>query len=159
VLDDVLIPMRIAAMGHRVVFEPRAIAWDRSSQKPDEERRRKVRTLAGNYQLVQLDPWLLLPWRNPLWWRFVSHKLLRLMAPWLLVSLSFTSAVLASSHMIGALMLVLLIGGAMLAVLGRLLPTFGRMLPVRLIIAFCYLNLFAAQGLIAFARNRSLHLW
>jgi cellulose synthase/poly-beta-1,6-N-acetylglucosamine synthase-like glycosyltransferase len=159
VLDDVLIPMRIAATGRRVVFEPQALAWDRPSQHPADERRRKIRTLAGNYQLVQLDPWLLLPWRNPLWWRFVSHKLLRLMAPWLLVLLTLASAVLAPRHAIYALTLILLVGGATLAVLGRWLPTLGRVLPVRLAVAFCYLNLFAAQALIAFARNRRLHLW
>jgi hypothetical protein len=30
---------------------------------------------------------------------------------------------------------------------------------VRLVVAFWYLHLFAAQALIAFARNRRLHLW
>ena len=59
VLDDVLIPMRVAAAGQRVVFDPRALAWDQPSQQPAEERKRKIRTLAGNYQLVQLAPWLL----------------------------------------------------------------------------------------------------
>jgi hypothetical protein len=35
----------------------------------------------------------------------------------------------------------------------------GGRLPIRLLTAFCYLNLFAAQALLAFARNRRLHLW
>jgi cellulose synthase/poly-beta-1,6-N-acetylglucosamine synthase-like glycosyltransferase len=159
VLDDVLIPMRVAAAGWRVVFEPRALAWDQPSQQPAEERRRKIRTLAGNYQLIQLAPWLLLPGSNPLWFRFVSHKLLRLLAPWLLLLLALSTTVLATRHAIYALLLLALLAGAALVVLGRWLPVAGRWLPVRLAVAFYYLNLFAAQALIAFTRNRGLHLW
>ncbi|MEO6925808.1 MAG: glycosyltransferase family 2 protein [Rhodanobacter sp.] len=159
VLDDVLIPMRVAAKGRRVVFEPRALVWDRASQRPVEERRRKIRTLAGNFQLIQLAPWLLSPWRNPLWFRFVSHKLLRLLAPWLIVLLIIAAAALARHHYIYALALLACVTCGGLGVLGRLLPASARIMPVRMATAFCYLNLFAAQALVAFARNRRLHLW
>jgi cellulose synthase/poly-beta-1,6-N-acetylglucosamine synthase-like glycosyltransferase len=159
VLDDVLIPMRVAATGRRVVFEPRALAWDKPSQRPAEEQKRKIRTLAGNYQLIQLAPWLLSPWRNPLWFRFVSHKLLRLLAPWLLVLLGLTTAVLATRHPVYSLLLLGLLVGAAMVVTERFRPQAGRWLPIRLAVAFFYLNLFAAQALIAFARNRGLHLW
>lgn len=159
VLDDVLIPMRIARAGSRVVFEPRAVAWDRTSQQPAEERRRKIRTLAGNYQLVQLAPWLLLPWCNPLWFRFVSHKLLRLLAPWLLLLMALAAAALAPRHVGYALILAALLAGMALVMLGRLLPALSRWWPVRLAVTFFYLNLFAAQALVAFVHNRRLHLW
>ncbi|HTM27757.1 MAG TPA: glycosyltransferase family 2 protein [Rhodanobacter sp.] len=159
VLDDVLIPMQVAAAGCRVVFEPRAQAWDQPSQHPSEERRRKIRTLAGNYQLVQLAPWLLWPWSNPLWFRFVSHKLLRLLAPWLWLLLTLSVATLATRHAFYVLVLLALFAGAALVLVGLLLPMAGRWPPVRLAVAFYYLNLFAAQALIAFTRNRGLHLW
>lgn len=159
VLDDVLVPMRVAATGRRVVFEPRAIAWDQPSQLPDQERKRKIRTLAGNYQLIQLAPWLIDPWRNPLWFRFVSHKLLRLMAPWMLLLFALSTAALATRHAPYLWLLMLMLAGASLVVVGRLLPRLSRWLPVRLAVAFYYLNLFAAQALIAFTRNRGLHLW
>lgn len=51
---------------------------------------RKVRTLYGNYQLLQLAPWLLSS-RNPLRFEFVSHKLLRLAVPIALAALLLTS--------------------------------------------------------------------
>lgn len=159
VLDDVLVPMQVAAIGQRVVYEPAAVAWDSSSQQPQEEQRRKIRTLAGNYQLVQLAPWLLLPWRNPLWFRFVSHKLLRLLAPWLLLALAISAALLATHHTLFAATALGLLAALAAVVAGRLLPALGGFLPVRLLTAFCYLNLFAAQALLAFARNRRLHLW
>jgi len=159
VLDDVLVPMRVAATGRRVVLEPRAIAWDQPSQHPEQERKRKIRTLAGNYQLIQLAPWLADPWRNPLWFRFVSHKLLRLMAPWLLLLFGISTAVLATRHWPYLWLFMALLAGVLLVVAGKLLPRLSRWLPVRLAVAFYYLNLFAAQALIAFTRNRGLHLW
>ncbi|MEO7068155.1 MAG: glycosyltransferase family 2 protein [Rhodanobacter sp.] len=159
VLDDVLVPMRVRAAGLRVVFEPLALAWDRPSRHSTQEQKRKIRTLAGNYQLIQLAPWLLSPAGNPLWFRFVSHKLLRLLAPWLLLSLTFCSAVLASHHVVYGATLSLLVLSAVLVGVGKLIPALGAWMPVRLLGAFFYLNLFAAQALVAFARNRRLHLW
>src|SRR5690606_33314040 len=46
---------------------------------------RKRRTIAGCAQLVINQPRWLLPWRNPVWWEFISHKLLRLVSPLLLI--------------------------------------------------------------------------
>ncbi|KJV30435.1 glycosyltransferase family 2 protein [Luteibacter yeojuensis] len=159
VLDDVLVPMRVAAQGKRVVFEPRAMAWDEPSQEPEAERRRKIRTLAGNFQLVQLAPWLLVPWRNPLWFRFVSHKLLRLVAPWLIVALTLATGYLFNHHPMYALAFCGLAAAALLVGVARMRPGVGTWLPARIVVAFFYLNLFAAQALLAFARNRRLHLW
>jgi biofilm PGA synthesis N-glycosyltransferase PgaC len=79
-LDDVYVPMHVARSGYRVIFEPRSKAWDVPVAAAAVEFRRKVRTLMGNYQLLQLSPWLLGA-GNPLWFEFVSHKLLRLAAP------------------------------------------------------------------------------
>jgi len=85
ILDDVFIPMNVARQGSRVVFDSRAIAWDLPSLGVRREFARKVRTLGGNYQLVQIAPWLLTS-SNPLRFEFVSHKLLRLVAPFALVA-------------------------------------------------------------------------
>ncbi len=95
ILDDVVIPLRIANSGYRVLFEPRARAYDRLFEEPDREFRRKVRTLAGNYQLVALDPGLLDPRRNRLFWPLISHKLTRLMVPWCLAAMLVASTALA----------------------------------------------------------------
>ena len=50
-LDDVLIPMRIVSRGYRVVFEPEARAYDVPASSPRQEFVRKVRTIAGTFQL------------------------------------------------------------------------------------------------------------
>jgi poly-beta-1,6-N-acetyl-D-glucosamine synthase len=97
VLDDVLIPLRIARRGYRTLFAPAARAHDRAAASAGEEFRRKVRTIAGNFQLLARNPWLLDPGRNRLWFQTVSHKGLRLLTPGLLVSAFAANVSLAES--------------------------------------------------------------
>jgi hypothetical protein len=59
--------------------------------------RRKVRTLAGNFQLLRLEPRLLVPVVNPVWLQFMSHKVGRLLVPYALISLLVASASLADT--------------------------------------------------------------
>jgi hypothetical protein len=91
ILDDLLLPLSVARRGARVVFDNRARAWDSPNLGADREFRRKVRTLTGNYQLLQIAPWVL-SGANPLRFRFFSHKLLRLAVPFALATLLVASA-------------------------------------------------------------------
>jgi len=86
-LDDVLTPLRIVLKGKRTVFDADAKAHDAVACCPLAEYGRKVRTLAGNYQLLKQLPESLAPWRNPIFVQFVSHKVGRLLVPWALIAL------------------------------------------------------------------------
>jgi poly-beta-1,6-N-acetyl-D-glucosamine synthase len=97
ILDDVLAPMRAVLAGWRVVFEPRARAFDVTAPDVVAESRRKTRTLAGNYQVLALEPSLLVPGRNRVWLQYVSHKLGRLAVPWALLVLLVAGMTLAVS--------------------------------------------------------------
>lgn len=90
-LDDVFVPMNVVRQHKRVIFEPRARAWETIYFGVDREFQRKVRTLAGNYQLLQLSPWILFG-LHAAWFEFVSHKLLRLLVPFALIALLVASA-------------------------------------------------------------------
>jgi cellulose synthase/poly-beta-1,6-N-acetylglucosamine synthase-like glycosyltransferase len=98
ILDDVLTPMRVVMAGFRVVFHERAQAFDRAPADADGEARRKVRTLAGNFQILRLEPRLLAPWRNPVWFQYVSHKIGRLLVPYALLAAFGSSLALAPQH-------------------------------------------------------------
>ncbi len=93
ILDDVFIPMNVARKGLRVGFDPRARAWDTPDLGREREFRRKVRTLTGNYQLLQIAPWLLRR-ENPLRFEFISHKLTRLVVPFALMAALVASGLL-----------------------------------------------------------------
>lgn len=94
ILDDVYLPMEVVRQGKRAIFDLRARAWDSPNLGAEREFSRKVRTLSGNYQLVQLAPWLLSS-RNPIRFEFVSHKLLRLAVPFGLAAFLLASIILS----------------------------------------------------------------
>jgi len=106
ILDDVYIPMHVVRRGARVIFDPRARAWDSPDQGTAREFTRKVRTLSGNYQLLQLAPWLLTS-ANPLRFQFVSHKLLRLAVPFALLATLLASFLTPGLFYRGAVILQL----------------------------------------------------
>ena len=94
ILDDMWIPLRLRLMRRRLLWAEDAVARDEAF---DDEREfgRKVRTLAGNYQLFARMPRLLLPIVNPSWLEIMSHKVLRLVGPWALGVCLVASAVAA----------------------------------------------------------------
>jgi biofilm PGA synthesis N-glycosyltransferase PgaC len=161
ILDDVAIPMDVVEAGYRVVFEAGAKVYDQVAETPEKEYGRKVRTLAGNYQLVALRPSLLHPRRNRLFWQFVSHKLSRLLVPWCLLALLASSLGLSLEEnvfyrtLLGAQ--VLFYALALLGSLERRLriPVRGISFPY----AFTLLNMAAASSLFGFLRGRQRAAW
>jgi hypothetical protein len=71
-----------------------AVAFDVAAGDAAAEFRRKRRTMVGNLQLVALCPALLSPRANPLWGRYLSHKLLRLATPACFVGMMLVAATL-----------------------------------------------------------------
>jgi cellulose synthase/poly-beta-1,6-N-acetylglucosamine synthase-like glycosyltransferase len=114
ILDDVLLPMQVAGKGSRVVFDSRARGWDSADLGKSREFSRKVRTLSGNYQLLQLAPWLLTS-KNPIRFEFVSHKLLRLAVPFALLAVLLASLFLSQPFYRAALVAQMAFYGLSLA--------------------------------------------
>lgn len=96
ILDDVYVPMCIAMNDYRVVMAPDALAYDVAAADQRLEYVRKRRTMVGNLQLLRALPALLSPRRNPLFIRFISHKVLRLLAPFCFVAILLVSAALSA---------------------------------------------------------------
>jgi len=97
IIDDMLIPLRIARRGYRVIVDPEARAFDCAYATASQEFTRKVRTLAGNFQLFARERWLFNPWKNRLWWQIMSHKALRLLIAPLQVTLVVLNVALLSA--------------------------------------------------------------
>ena len=88
-LDDMYLPLIAFFRGYRVVMEDAALAYDIPAVL-NSEFRRKVRTLAGVYQIIGRFPALLTP-ANRMWIHFVSHKLGRLLLPFALLAIAVSS--------------------------------------------------------------------
>jgi biofilm PGA synthesis N-glycosyltransferase PgaC len=152
ILDDVLAPMRAVLDGYKVVFEARAKAFDRASRDAATESRRKVRTLAGNVQILWLEPRLLQPFKNPVWLQYLSHKVGRLVVPYFLVLLLVVSAVLAPRHWFYEFALMAQLAFYALALWGTLLA--DRV--ARLAWTFVVLNYSAVAGALAAVTRRKV---
>jgi biofilm PGA synthesis N-glycosyltransferase PgaC len=159
VLDDVLIPMNVVLQGRRVLFEERAMVFDRFSPDARVERLRKVRTLAGNFQLVARHPVLLAPWRNPVALQFASKKLMRLLVPFALAGALLSNVALVPEGRVFSALLGLQAAGYGCAALGLLWPRANAVPAVKLASAFLTLNWFVVLGLVEFVLNRQAHLW
>jgi cellulose synthase/poly-beta-1,6-N-acetylglucosamine synthase-like glycosyltransferase len=105
ILDDVAIPMNAVLEGKRVVFDRAARAYDYVANSSATEFTRKVRTLTGNFQLLKQMPELIVPWRNPVFIQFVSHKVGRLFVPYFLIMLLVSNLFLKGTAYWGILTL------------------------------------------------------
>jgi cellulose synthase/poly-beta-1,6-N-acetylglucosamine synthase-like glycosyltransferase len=156
-IDDVLLPVRVARRGHRVVFEPEALAFDRPASRSAEELTRKVRTIAGTFQLFARERWLLDPRANRLWLQVVSHKGLRLLGPGLLAVAAGTSVALAGRPLYAAALGLQALFYA-LALAGAFAGS-SRIRLLGLPFTFCLLNWATVLAVAALLRGRQGVTW
>jgi cellulose synthase/poly-beta-1,6-N-acetylglucosamine synthase-like glycosyltransferase len=157
--DDLFLPMMVIAQGRRVVCAPGARAVDTLAADPRRDFRRRVRTLAGNFQLLAQAPWLLRPDRNPAFLAFVSHKALRLASP-LLLALVLLASIGRQGPLFGAALAaqILLYG---LALAGCFAEGAGGLVgrATRAALAFVMVNVAVVAAALALGRGRAHLLW
>ncbi|MEQ1804453.1 MAG: glycosyltransferase family 2 protein [Burkholderiaceae bacterium] len=145
ILDDFEQPMLVARSGKRVVFEPGAVILDELQSDMAGERKRKIRTLTGNFQSFSRHPWMFVPWRNPLWLQFISHKVFRLLVPYALLLMLISSVFLPSAW--AALFVSAQLLFYTLAALGHRVKKFSRLKLVSFAGVFVEMNWAAVVAL------------
>jgi len=155
ILDDVWMPMKMALAGKRAHMTADAQAYE-TAFEDDKEFRRKARTLTGNYQLFAMLPGLLVPFVNPIWFETFSHKILRLLAPWMMVGLlALTVAGFASEGgWLWTALLAAQLAFYVAAAAGRFAGPIGRLSRT-----FVVMNAAAVVGLARFLRGRQRVTW
>jgi cellulose synthase/poly-beta-1,6-N-acetylglucosamine synthase-like glycosyltransferase len=146
ILDDVWTPLSVAMRGFRVAMRTQAVAYDVPAPSQGAEFKRKCRTMAGNIQLVRANPALLSPRLNPIFLRFVSHKLLRLVTPVCLLGMLTVGVILD-----GAFYRVVVVGQLALMALGGL----GLLVPISLLSVPSAFLLVNAAAITALLRPRA----
>ena len=117
ILDDMFQPLSIIRKGYRSVLDVNANVYDTWPEKAAGEFHRKVRTLAGNFQLFRLAPWTL-TLQNRVLFQLVSHKVMRLVVPYLMVLLFVSTLALSPGSPMYAVLAAIQIFGVALAILG-----------------------------------------
>jgi len=157
-LDDVLIPLRMVKAGYRVVFEPGARAYDAASATAKQEFVRKVRTIAGTFQLFAREAWLFNPRRNPVWFEALSHKGVRLLMPVLQAAALTANTALAREPMYAALLAgQMMVYAAALGGCSRQTRRFGFVVTVPY--TMCLLSWATVVGFVQFATRRQKATW
>jgi cellulose synthase/poly-beta-1,6-N-acetylglucosamine synthase-like glycosyltransferase len=97
IVDDFLIAMEIRRQGHQVVFDCDAAGYETAAASVREEFVRRVRIGAGNFHALLMTWRMLLPGAGRIAFSYWSHKVLRWIAPFAMLT-AFGAAVALSSR-------------------------------------------------------------
>ena len=160
ILDDVLIPMNIAAKGYWVGFDERAIALDIPSHDINKEKLRKTRTIKGNYQLWLRNISFSVPLKHPIWWQYLSHKVLRLLAPYAALMTLILSIVIGyQENIYGYIYACLFTTGLLMYPISLRAPKLLDNSVMRLWISFIALNWFNMLGFFHYIFDKKQQAW
>jgi cellulose synthase/poly-beta-1,6-N-acetylglucosamine synthase-like glycosyltransferase len=140
--DDYVIPLSVLARGLRAVYEPAAIVFEEAREMTGFGRR--IRIVAGNLQQLRHLGQFLAPCRPLPLLFFLSHKVVRLLVPFAMLTALGANLLLAPAEgyrlVLGAQLVFYIL--AALGVTGRLRPR-----ALRLPFYFCMVNSAAFFGL------------
>jgi cellulose synthase/poly-beta-1,6-N-acetylglucosamine synthase-like glycosyltransferase len=161
-LSDFVNPLQIVDQGYRNVYEPAAVSWEGGAEGYGAEFRRKVRIVNRAWRATFKMRALLNPFRHGFFaFQFLSHKVLRWLAPWLL-ALIFAANLLCVGE---APVYRLLLAGQVLcyglAALGWLLAgrggVVGRVATIPYY--FCLVNLASLVALVEVLGGKEYRTW
>lgn len=159
IIEDFVLSMQLVMEGWRVVYEPAAITWEAASPTLRGEWLRRVRMAAGGFQAMQRLWGLLSPRYGLIAFQYLSHKVLRWLAPLFMLLALGTAAALTRWPFYrlcwwGQGLFYALAG------LGGLAELAGvRSRWLRIPFYFCFTNATALAGLIRYLTRRQSVLW
>jgi cellulose synthase/poly-beta-1,6-N-acetylglucosamine synthase-like glycosyltransferase len=105
VVEDFVVAGRCILRGKKVIFDPEAVAYEETTEDYGKERARRTRIAAGNFQALASLRELLLPSRPFVAFAFLSHKVLRWLAPFFLLGAFVSNFFLADRSPYGLTLL------------------------------------------------------
>ena len=160
IVEDFQVPMDIRYAGHRLVYDPEAVATEEVAPTYADEFRRKVRIGTGAFQTLFRSPKFLNPLKGLPAFAYFSHKVLRWIGPLLLIAVLITNVLLAMAAPIYAILLAAQAAFYLLSGVGWLRVRSGR--PGGLAGAAFYftsMNLALLLGLLRLLGGRQQTVW
>jgi len=159
IIEDFVLAMRLVVEGWRVVYEPAAVVWEQASPSLRGEWERRTRNSAGGFQAIGRLRQLLSPRYGLVAFQFLSHKVLRWVAPLLMVLVFLSNAALYALPFYHFCFWAQ-VGFYALAVLGWGVELIGlRLRLLRMVFYFCFTNATALAGLVRYLTRRQTVLW
>jgi cellulose synthase/poly-beta-1,6-N-acetylglucosamine synthase-like glycosyltransferase len=158
--DDIAISARVVLQGFRLIFEPRAVAFEDAPVEGRDEFRRKIRVTNHSVRaLLNLGSRL---WTSGFYSvELLSHKFVRHLIPFVLLLLLASSAWLAIDSRLFLVALLLQIAFYALALAGALSrhQTFGKLKIFSVPYYFCLVNAAAFFGVLTIIGGRRHRTW
>ena len=159
-MEDLQIALAIRFGGHRVVYDPEAIATEDTVATVKGQFERRIRIAAGVYQAWFQNPGYLNPLKGLPAFAFFSHRVLRMTAPFLLLTALAANFMLASRAPLYAAVLAAQIFFYSMAAIGyrqRLAGKTNRLFAMPL--QFCLMSAAYIFGLARYLGGRQAHTW
>ncbi len=158
-IEDFVLSMRLVMEGWRIVYEPGAVAWEEASPSLRGEWRRRARMAAGGFQAIGRLRGLFSPRHGLVAFQYISHKVLRWLAPFFMLLAFGSSAALYALPVFRGLFW----GQAFfytLAVVGWGMELLGwKWKPARMIFYFCFANAAMLGGFVRHLTGSQSVLW
>lgn len=159
IVEDFQIPLELRFQGHRVVYDPEAIATEEITPTLPAQFARRIRIGAGNYQTLFKNPRYLNPLNGLLTFSFISHRLLRWLAP-LCLMIAFLCSIAMAAQAKFAVVLAAQCAFYSAALIGYELKKRGRRASLFSIpLHFCSMNLALLIGFYAYVTGRQGVTW
>ena len=159
-VDDFYLNMKVLEKGKKAIVEPEARVYEDVTQSFKEAFRRKTRIATGNFQNLRAFRHLYRNIFRPTGFCFWSHKGIRWLGPWLILSNLLAAILLAPYHLIYLLALGFHLLIFLLIVLDNLLGFFGKQIVIlRFVTHFYSMNLALASGFINALKGVRSNVW
>lgn len=159
IIEDFVLSMQLVIDGWRVVYEQKAVAWEDASPTLRAEWERRTRTSAGGFQSIgRLRRLFSLRYAFVVF-QFLSHKLLRWLAPFLMI-MAWLSTLVLYPLVIYRWLFWSQMAFYFLALLGGLFSLKGwRWRPLWLVFYFCFANATALGGFWYYVTGQQSVIW
>ena len=142
IISDLVEPLKIIEKGYRIVFEPEAVAYEETTEKPSEEFKMRIRVITRAMRGILYVKSLLNPFKYPfVSFQLISHKVLRWLIPFFLIGLLGSNYFLIGTHWFYNLVFAGQIVFYSSALIGLLTDRFGHKVKLLAIpLYFCVVN-------------------
>lgn len=160
-VDDFFLSMKTLSQGYKAISDPEAICYEEAGTTFKEEFKRKRRISSGNFQNMSIFRRYLLPFSS-LGFVFFSHKVLRYIGPFLMLTILISSIYLAyQGHLLMYFILIAqLLWYILIPVLDKMCQLLGvNILALRHVRYFNYMNLALLLGFKDYINGIDSNIW
>ena len=165
IVEDFVIPMKILEKGYKVFYDPHAVALEETTKHIIQEKQRRIRIGAGDFQALFMLKSMLNPAKGFPAFAFWSHKVIRWLVPFLMITAFGTNLFLVGTVHAPSLpyFYIFFIGQCffyVLAIAGQILSWSGIKIKVlNLCYYFVSMNLALLLGFFRFLAGKQRVTW